>query len=104
MRMPSVVGVAVGVGEPMNEAGQAQTAQVVGHLAGSLVAAEQPGDQGAGSLLVKPVAASSVWHGLGPAPLRVHGGCAHDKIGRGSFTQKRRRIQSASVSMLGFTG
>ena len=44
-------GVVVGVWEAMDEAGQAQAAQVVGHLAGAVVAAEQSGDQGAQALV-----------------------------------------------------
>jgi hypothetical protein len=35
----------------VDEAGQAQAAQVVGHLAGAVVAAEQSGDQGAQALV-----------------------------------------------------
>jgi hypothetical protein len=45
MRMPSSDGVAVGVRQAVDESGQPQAAEVVGHLAGAVVAAEQPGDQ-----------------------------------------------------------
>jgi hypothetical protein len=38
-------GVAVGVGQAADEPGQAQPAQVVGHLSGAVVAAEQSGGQ-----------------------------------------------------------
>jgi hypothetical protein len=44
-------GVAVAAGQPLDEPGQAQSPEVVGHLAGALVAAEQPGDHGTEALV-----------------------------------------------------
>ena len=82
-------GVAVGVGQAADQPGQAQPAQVVGHLSGAVVAAEQPGGQdpqvlvgepgrseqrvtqGAGQSHDPRIAKPQGW---GPAPRRIHDG------------------------------
>ena len=46
--------VPVGVLDPVDEAGEAEPARVVGHLARGVVTVRQPGDRGAGALAGDP--------------------------------------------------
>jgi predicted ATPase/class 3 adenylate cyclase len=89
---PDAIGgehVPVGVREPADEPAEAEPPQVVGHLAGGVGAAEQPGDQDAQVLVGEAGCGEQCLaegagqghdpriaepQGRGPPPLRVHGG------------------------------